>query len=271
MEEKDITNITDADKKENLLEETPVVEDIETENEDIDFSSRKVVEEKDIDYKALLKKRWFTRFCKRSFDIFASGLGLLFMLPIFLVVAIIIKCTSKGPVFFRQVRVGKNGKPFRIFKFRTMVVDAEAKGMQITIGADSRITKIGKILRKTKLDEFPQLINVFIGDMSLVGPRPEVPHYVDMYSDYEKNVLLIRPGITELSSIIYCNENDVLASAKNPEWTYINEIMPTKLEINLEYITKMNLFYDIGLIFKTFLAILKWGRYGKIFIFNINI
>lgn len=215
------------------------------------------MEEKQIDFDTLLKKKKPALFFKRIFDIVASFFGLTFLLIPFILVAIGIKVTSKGPVFFRQVRVGKNGKEFRIFKFRTMVVDAEQKGLQITVGQDSRITKIGHILRKTKMDELPQLINVFIGQMSFVGPRPEVPHYVEMYNEYQRNVLRIKPGITELSSIIYRNENEVLDASDNPEQTYINEIMPKKIEINMEYIQKMNVFYDIGLILKTFIAILK--------------
>lgn len=212
---------------------------------------------KEIDFDALLKKKRFSLFLKRCFDITASSLGLLFLLLPFLVIAVIIKITSKGPVFFRQVRVGKYGKEFRIFKFRTMVVDAEKKGMQITVGADSRITGIGKFLRKTKVDELPQLINVLIGQMSFVGPRPEVPRYVAMYNDYQKNILKIKPGITELASIVYRDENDVLAQSENPEETYINEIMPKKIELNIEYMQKMGFWYDIKLIFMTFAAILR--------------
>ena len=180
----------------------------------------------------------------------------MFFIP-FLFIAFLIKCTSKGPVFFRQERVGKGGKVFRIFKFRTMVVDAEAKGLQITVGKDKRITGIGKVLRKTKMDEMPQLINVFLGQMSFVGPRPEVKKYVDMYDDYQKNVLRIKPGITELASIVYRDENEVLAKSENPERTYIEEIMPTKIGLNMQYIKKMGVFYDLKLILKTFIAILK--------------
>ena len=210
-----------------------------------------------INFDALLKKKRFSLFLKRCFDIFASFFGIIFFSPILIICAILVGCGSKGGVFFRQVRVGKNGKEFRIFKFRTMVVDAEAKGMQITVGEDKRITKVGKFLRKTKLDELPQLFNVLVGQMSFVGPRPEVPKYVDMYTKYQRNVLRIRPGITELASIVYRDENEVLAQSDNPEETYINEVMQKKLELNMEYMQKMGLFYDIKLIFKTFLAILK--------------
>lgn len=213
--------------------------------------------EKELDFDILMKKKRCSLFFKRIFDIVASFLGLFFLVIPFLIIAIAIKATSKGPVFFRQVRVGKNGKEFRIFKFRTMIVNAEQKGLQITTGKDPRITKIGNILRKTKLDEFPQLINVFIGEMSLVGPRPEVPHYVDMYTDYQRNILRIKPGITEMSSIVFRNENELLDVSENPEKTYIEEIMPKKIEINIDYMKKMNVFYDIYLIFRTFLAILR--------------
>ena len=223
----------------------------ETQNEDMSAAQT------EIDFDALIKKKRAALFFKRCFDIFASLFGLLFLALPFLVIAIAIKTSSKGPVYFRQERVGKDGKHFRIFKFRTMIVDAESKGMQITVGEDPRITKIGKFLRKTKLDELPQLINVLIGQMSFVGPRPEVPHYVELYSEYQRNVLRIKPGITELASITYKDENNVLAQSEDPEKTYIEEIMPKKIEINMEYIEKMNVFYDIKLIFKTFAAVLR--------------
>ena len=156
-----------------VLEENAVLGDkTETQNEDMSAAQT------EIDFDALIKKKRAALFFKRCFDIFASLFGLLFLALPFLVIAIAIKTSSKGPVYFRQERVGKDGKHFRIFKFRTMIVDAESKGMQITVGADPRITKIGKFLRKTKMDELPQLINVLIGQMSFVGPRPEVPHYV---------------------------------------------------------------------------------------------
>ena len=213
-----------------------------------------------VDFGALMKKKKAALFFKRCFDITASFFGILFLLIPFAAVAIAVKCSSRGPVFFRQVRVGKNGRKFRIYKFRTMVADAEKKGMQITVGGDSRVTGIGRVLRKTKVDELPQLFNVFAGQMSFVGPRPEVPHYVDMYSDYQKNVLRIKPGITELASIVYRDENDVLAKSEDPERTYIEEIMPEKIKLNMQYMQKMNVFYDIYLIFRTFAAVLKRGE-----------
>lgn len=213
-----------------------------------------------VDFDALMKKKKAALFFKRCFDITASFFGILFLLIPFAAVAVAVKCSSRGPVFFRQVRVGKNGREFRIYKFRTMVADAEKKGMQITVGGDSRVTGIGRVLRKTKVDELPQLFNVFAGQMSFVGPRPEVPHYVDMYSDYQKNVLRIKPGITELASIVYRDENDVLAKSEDPERTYIEEIMPEKIKLNMQYMQKMNVFYDIYLIFRTFAAVLKRGE-----------
>lgn len=213
-----------------------------------------------VDFDALMKKKKAALFFKRCFDITASFFGILFLLIPFAAVAVAVKCSSRGPVFFRQVRVGKNGREFRIYKFRTMVADAEKKGMQITVGSDSRVTGIGRVLRKTKVDELPQLFNVFAGQMSFVGPRPEVPHYVDMYSDYQKNVLRIKPGITELASIVYRDENDVLAKSEDPERTYIEEIMPEKIKLNMQYMQKMNVFYDIYLIFRTFAAVLKRGE-----------
>lgn len=213
-----------------------------------------------VDFDALMKKKKAALFFKRCFDITASFFGILFLLIPFAAVAVAVKCSSRGPVFFRQVRVGKNGRKFRIYKFRTMVADAEKKGMQITVGSDSRVTGIGRVLRKTKVDELPQLFNVFAGQMSFVGPRPEVPHYVEMYSDYQKNVLRIKPGITELASIVYRDENDVLAKSEDPERTYIEEIMPEKIKLNMQYMQKMNVFYDIYLIFRTFAAVLKRGE-----------
>lgn len=213
-----------------------------------------------VDFDALMKKKKAALFFKRCFDVTASFFGILFLLIPFAAVAVAVKCSSRGPVFFRQVRVGKNGREFRIYKFRTMVADAEKKGMQITVGGDSRVTGIGRVLRKTKVDELPQLFNVFAGQMSFVGPRPEVPHYVEMYSDYQKNVLRIKPGITELASIVYRDENDVLANSEDPERTYIEEIMPEKIKLNMQYMQKMNVFYDIYLIFRTFAAVLKRGE-----------
>lgn len=188
---------------------------------------------------------------KRLFDIFASGLGLICLSPLFSVLAVWIKCDSKGPVFYRQVRVGKDNRDFRIFKFRSMRPDSD-KGRLITVGGhDPRVTRSGYYIRKYKLDELPQLINVFIGDMSLVGPRPEVRKYVDMYSPEQMRVLDVRPGITSLASLRYRNENEVLAMAEDPDKAYVEQVMPDKLRIDLEYVEKASLWTDIRLILST--------------------
>lgn len=173
------------------------------------------------------------------------------LLPVFLVMAVWIKADSEGPVFYRQVRVGMHGKLFRIFKFRSMRLGSD-KASQITIGErDSRITRSGIIIRKYKLDELPQLINVFTGDMSFVGPRPEVPKYVDLYTEEQRHVLDVRPGITDMASIKYINENELLGKANNPEDYYIHTIMPDKLSINLEYVKNNSFMDDVTIIFKT--------------------
>ncbi|SFC85993.1 sugar transferase [Clostridium uliginosum] len=195
----------------------------------------------------------FNKIVKRIFDFICSSLGLIVLSPVFLIIVLKIKSGSDGPVFFKQIRVGEYQKEFKILKFRTMVVDAEKLGKQITVGKDNRITKVGSFLRKYKLDELPQLINVFKGDMSLVGPRPEVPRYVELYNEEQKQVLEVKPGITDLASIRYKDENDLLGTAENPEEFYINTIMPDKLALNVEYIKKSNVFFDIYIIVKTIL------------------
>ncbi len=197
------------------------------------------------------------KFFKRCFDIFFSLLGITLLLWLFLIIAIAIKCSSKGPALFKQERVGRYGKTFNIWKFRSMVVNAEAKGMQITTDDDNRITKVGKFIRKTKIDELPQLFNVLSGKMSFVGPRPEVPKYVAMYNDEQLRVLSVKPGITDLASIEFRNENDLLDRDEDPEKKYIEEIMPAKLALNIKYIEKAGFFYDIGLIFKTIGKVIK--------------
>lgn len=192
---------------------------------------------------------------KRIFDIVASGCGLIVLSPLFLIFAIWIKLDSKGPVFYRQVRVGRNNRDFRIFKFRSMREGSD-QGSLVTIGGhDSRITRSGYMLRKFKLDELPQLINVFMGDMSLVGPRPEVRHYVDYWTPEQMHVLDVRPGITDPASIKFRNENDLLDKAENPEEYYINVIMQEKIRLYLEYVENHSLWYDIKLIFQTIKAV----------------
>ncbi len=187
----------------------------------------------------------------------ASGLGLLIVSPTFLILAIWIKLDSKGPVFYRQVRVGRNNKDFRIFKFRSMRVGSD-KGSLVTIGGrDHRVTRSGYWIRKFKLDELPQLINVFVGDMSLVGPRPEVRHYVDYWTPEQMHVLDVRPGITDPASIKFRNENELMEKAEDPEKYYIEVIMQEKLKLYLEYVANHSFWGDIGLIFKTFWVIVK--------------
>lgn len=194
---------------------------------------------------------------KRLFDIIASGCGLLFLSPLLLCVAIWIKWDSEGPVFFRQVRVGRYNKDFRILKFRSMRVGSD-KGSLVTIGGrDSRVTRSGYFIRKYKIDELPQLINVFIGDMSLVGPRPEVRHYVNYWTTEQMHVLDVRPGITDPASIRFRNENELLEKAEDPEKYYIEVIMQEKIRLYLEYVKNASLGYDIQLIFQTFGAIFK--------------
>ena len=194
---------------------------------------------------------------KRAFDIIASGLGLIVLSPLFLILAIWIKLDSKGSVFYRQVRVGYKNKDFRIFKFRSMRVGAD-KGSLVTIGGhDPRVTKSGYFIRKFKFDELPQLINVFLGDMSLVGPRPEVRHYVDYWTPEQMHVLDVRPGITDPASIKFRNENELMEKAEDPEKYYIEVIMQEKIKLYLEYVEKQSFLYDIGLIFKTFWVIVK--------------
>ncbi|MDD7173922.1 MAG: sugar transferase [Clostridiales bacterium] len=190
-------------------------------------------------------------------DIAISGAALCVLWPVLLLIALAIVIDDPGPVFYRQVRVGRGGKEFRIFKFRTMVVDADKKGLQITVGRDSRITRMGALLRKTKLDELAQLLNVFLGQMSFVGPRPEVPRYVAMYTPYQRQVLLVRPGITDYASIAYRNENDLLAGAEDPERMYVEEIMPAKLELNMKYLRRVSPLEDIRLILATIAAVIR--------------
>lgn len=194
---------------------------------------------------------------KRVFDVLASGLGLLVISPVFLFLAVWIKLDSKGPVFYRQVRVGRGNKDFRIFKFRSMRVGSDKKGLITVGGHDPRVTRSGYFIRKYKLDEFPQLINVFTGDMSLVGPRPEVRKYVDMYTAEQMHVLDVKPGVTSLASIRYRNENELLEKAADPDRYYVEVVMQDKLAIDLEYVRNASLGYDIKLIFHTFWEIVS--------------
>ncbi|HOE04465.1 MAG TPA: sugar transferase [Bacteroidales bacterium] len=194
---------------------------------------------------------------KRGFDIVVSFLILIFILPLLLIISLAVLFDSKGGVFYRQVRVGKNGKNFKILKFRTMFTNSDKKGL-LTVGMnDSRITRSGYWLRKHKLDELPQLINVLVGDMSLVGPRPEVPKYVEMYTGEQRKVLLVRPGITDYASLKYRNENEILAKSKDPEKEYIEVIMPEKISINMQYIGEASLGADLKIIWLTIKVVFK--------------
>lgn len=191
---------------------------------------------------------------KRMFDILMSFIGIIILLPLMIIIGIIIKLTSKGSILFKQIRVTKNSKLFQIYKFRTMRENSEGN-KQITVGNDSRITGIGKILRKTKLDEIPQLFNVIKGEMSLVGPRPEVPKYVELYNDEQKKILQVPAGITDYASIYFSNESELLGKADDPEKFYIEKIMPYKIELNQKYIENINIFTDIKIIILTILKI----------------
>jgi len=193
---------------------------------------------------------------KRLFDLFFSCFGIFMLSPVFVCIAICIRLDSPGSIFFRQERVGLNGRIFRIFKFRTMCVEAETRGKQITVGADPRITRSGVFLRRYKLDELPQLFNVLTGEMSLVGPRPEVPRYVTLYpAEIRERVLSVKPGITDYASIEYRDENDILAESPDPERAYIEEVMPAKLGYCLQYVDQRSLWVDFTLILATIRAI----------------
>jgi lipopolysaccharide/colanic/teichoic acid biosynthesis glycosyltransferase len=193
---------------------------------------------------------------KRAFDVLASGVGLIVLSPVLVVLALLVKFGSPGPVFYRANRVGLHGEPFQLFKFRSMVVGADKKGPAVTGAGDSRVTPIGRFLRRTKLDELPQLLNVLRGEMSVVGPRPEDPRYVAHYTPEQREVLNVRPGITSPASVAYRNEEAIL-TGQDWETTYIQVVMPAKLVIDLEYAHHPSLLRDIQIIFKTFLALFR--------------
>lgn len=199
----------------------------------------------------ILKRKRFSLFLIRCFDIFASFFGILFFLPVFAITSLVIRAKDGKPIIFKQERVGKNGKIFKIFKYRTMKVEQEVGRLKITTEDDDRITKLGRKLRKSKIDELPQLFNVLRGEMSFVGPRPESKKYVDLYNDLQRSILKVRPGITGLASLKYYDQGEILGESEDPEYTYITKIMPDKIELNIEYIKKMGFFYNIGLILKT--------------------
>ncbi len=194
---------------------------------------------------------------QRAFDLIISIPLLSILSPLFALLVILIKLDSRGPVFFLQERIGRDGLPFRIYKFRTMVVDAERQGAQLTVGRDPRITRCGDFLRRYKLDELPQLINVVKGQMSLVGPRPEVPRYVALYNDEERRILALRPGITSPASIAYNNESELLAQHPEPEKFYRSDLIPAKIRKDLEYSRHATVWSDCLVIADTFLRVLK--------------
>jgi len=192
---------------------------------------------------------------KRLFDVFFSLTAILVLLIPGLILAIVIVVESRGGAFFRQERVGRNEKNFRLLKFRTMYIGSDSKGLLTVGSSDSRVTGFGKFLRKSKLDELPQFINILIGHMSFVGPRPEVPKYVALYNDEQKKVLSVRPGLTDYASLKYINESDLLAQQAEPEKFYIETVMPEKLSLNLKYISNMSFGTDVKIIFRTLLKI----------------
>ena len=194
---------------------------------------------------------------KRLFDLISSLFVLIVLSPILLIISLFIVLDSKGGVFYKQERIGKNGNPFLLYKFRSMRTGSDKKGL-ITVGAsDNRTTSVGRFIRKYKLDELPQLINIIKNDMSVVGTRSEVNKYVKLYSKVQLRVLVAKPGLTDLASLAYINENEVLRKAEDPEKTYIEEIMPAKLKLNLEYIEKQNIAFDLKIIFRTIVSIVS--------------
>lgn len=208
-----------------------------------------------------LAKRKVSLIIKRIFDIIVSLILLIILSPIIILLAILIKIDSKGPVFYKQERITTYGKKFKIFKFRTMVQNADKIGALVTIGNDSRITRMGKIIRKVRLDEFPQLINVLKGEMSFVGTRPEVQKYVDKYTDEMKATLLMPAGITSIASIKYKDEDEILEKAvkkgKKPDLAYVEEVLPEKMKYNIEYVEKFSFWYDIKICINTVIGVLR--------------
>ncbi len=191
----------------------------------------------------------------RIFDILFSLLGLVILLPVIVIVSILIKLDSKGPVLFKQIRIGKDGKEFHLYKFRTMYNNSNNNRLLTVGNRDSRITRVGYYLRKFKIDEIPQLINVLLGEMSIVGPRPEVKKYVDLYTPSQKIILTVKPGITDWASIFYSNENEILEKAENPEQLYVQHVMPHKIGLNMHYIQNQSLKEYFQIIFLTLLKI----------------
>ena len=208
-------------------------------------------------YYDILSKKKGSLFLKRVFDVIVSLIMLIILLPVFIILGIAIKIDSKGPVFFRQERITQYGRTFRIFKFRTMVNNAEKLGTQVTVGNDSRITRVGSFIRNCRLDEISQLLNILTGDMTFVGTRPEVKKYVDYYTKEMMATLLLPAGVTSFASIYYKDEAELLEKSENPDKTYIEEILPEKMKYNLQSIEKFNFLEDIKIMFMTALAVIK--------------
>lgn len=208
-------------------------------------------------YYDILSKKKVSLFFKRVIDVFFSLLLLIILSPVLIIIALVVKLTSSGPVFYKQERVTSYGRIFKIIKFRSMVVNADKMGTLVTVSGDKRLTKIGRFLRKTRLDETPQLINILMGQMSFVGTRPEVSHYVQKYSNEMLATLLMPAGVTSLASIKFKDEEKVLNAASDVDSVYINEILPQKMKYNLEYIKKFNVFYDIKLMVQTVFEVIK--------------
>lgn len=200
---------------------------------------------------------------KRIFDIFFSVMGILFLSPVMIICAVLVKLSSKGPIIFRQARVGRNFAPFEIYKFRSMVVNAASLGARVTADGDKRVTKIGRIMRKTKLDEVPQLFNVLFGDMSFVGPRPEVPEFVEIYREDYVELLSVRPGVTDIGSIEFRFEEEILAASSDPRQTYIDEVLPQKIELGKKYIKQSSVLFDIKLITITLLSVVRSHKHSS--------
>ncbi|NLG07912.1 MAG: sugar transferase [Deinococcales bacterium] len=205
----------------------------------------------------LVPSRTFEDRLRRLLDALVSGVGLLLLSPLLLGAALAVRLSSPGPVLFRQERVGLGGRPFEILKFRTMRVDADRDGLQLTVGDDPRITSVGRFLRAWKLDELPQLLNVLKGDMALVGPRPEVPRYVALYTPEQRRVLTVRPGITDPASVAFRSESELLAGHPQPERLYVEAIMPEKLRLNLAYLERRTLLTDLGIVIDTLRAVAR--------------